>query len=306
RVKTNTFLAGNIMGLATLPLLQDVTSKDTVIMELSSWQLQGFHEAKISPHASIFTNIYPDHMNRYSGMEEYVSDKKAIYMYQKGHDFCLFNGNQEATRTLYESAPAEKYFFSYSDIPINLDLKIPGEHNVSNVAAVWRLANKLGIGDRIIREVVENFQGVEHRLESLGSKGGIRFVNDSTSTTPVAGIMALRSIKAENIFLIAGGADKKLDLKPFAEEASRRAQKIALLEGTATSALYSDLASLGAESKIVGIFDNLERAVLYLYNQASSGDVILLSPACASFGLFNNEFHRGDCFKSVVKGILLS
>ncbi len=305
-VQPRTFLAGNIVGLATLPLLKDVRQGDTVIMELSSWQLQGFHEAKISPNASVFTNIYPDHLNRYSGMEDYIQDKKAIYMYQRGDDFCLFNGDQDSTRALYAEAPAGKDFFSYSDAPVDLDLKIPGAHNISNVAAAWRLVTKLGIEDVIVRKVVENFRGVEHRLEPLGAKKGIQFVNDSTSTTPVAGIMALKSMKAERIFLIAGGADKKLDLKRFAEEASRRAHKIALLEGTATPNLYSDLVSFGAKNKIVGVFDDLKKAVLCVYDQASVGDVILLSPACASFGLFMNEFHRGECFKSIVKEIISS
>lgn len=306
QVKPGVFIAGNIMGVATLPLLKRVTDQDTVVMELSSWQLQGFHEAHISPNASIFTNIYPDHLNRYTGMEEYVWDKKAIYLYQKGPDFCLFNRDQEATRRLYKEAPAGRDFFSCADAPIDLNLKIPGDHNISNVASVWRLSTKLGVEDNIIRNVLENFAGVEHRLEPIGSKDGIHFINDSTSTTPVAGIMALKSIHAERIFLIAGGADKKLDLRPFAEAASRRAHKIALLEGTATSTLCSDLTFYGAQDKIVGVFDNLKKAVLSLYEQASAGDAILLSPGCASFGLFNNEFHRGDCFKAIVAEILSS
>ncbi len=306
RLKQGVFLAGNIMGVATLPLLKKVNDRDTVVMELSSWQLQGFHEAQISPNASVFTNIYPDHLNRYQGMEEYICDKKAIYMYQKGADFCLFNGDQAATKRLYEEAPAGRDFFTRADAPVDLNLKIPGDHNVSNVASVWRLSTKLGVEDSIIRDVLENFEGVEHRLEPIGSKDGVRFINDSTSTTPIAGIMALRSIHTERIFLIAGGADKKLDLRPFAEAASRRAHKIALLEGTATSTLSSDLAFYGAQNKIIGVFDNLKKAVLCLYEEASAGDTILLSPGCASFGLFNNEFHRGDCFKAIVTEILSS
>lgn len=304
RSKSRVFLAGNIMGVATLPLLKDATSSDTVVLELSSWQLQGFHEAQISPRASIFTNIYPDHLNRYKDMEEYIWDKKAVYMYQKGADFCLFNGDQTDTRSLYDEAPAGRDFFSCADPPSDLHLKIPGKHNLSNVAAAWRLSKRLGIPDETIREAVEDFDGVEHRLEPIGSKDGIRFINDSTSTTPIAGIMALNSVQAERIFLIAGGADKKLDLGPFAEMASRRAFKIALLEGTATPTLYSDLVDHGAKSKIIGVFDNLRNAVLALFDQASSGDTILLSPGCASFGMFNNEFHRGECFKTLVNEIL--
>lgn len=304
RSKSRVFLAGNIMGVATLPLLKDVTSSDTVVLELSSWQLQGFHAAKISPQASIFTNIYPDHLNRYKDMEEYIRDKKAIYMYQKGDDFCLFNGDHEDTRSLHGEAPAGKDFFSCVDLPSDLRLKIPGKHNISNVAAAWKLSRRLGIPDKTIREAVEDFNGVEHRLELIGSKDGIRFINDSTSTTPIAGIMALNSVQAERIFLIAGGADKKLDLGQFAEMASKRAFKIALLEGTATPTLHSDLVDHGAKGKIIGVFGNLRKAVLALFDEASSGDTILLSPGCASFGMFNNEFHRGECFKTIVKEVL--
>jgi len=303
-VKPRVRIAGNIMGLATLPLLADITQRDIVVLELSSWQLQGFHEANISPQASVFTNIYPDHMNRYQDMDAYIRDKKAIYMYQKGFDFCLFNGDQTATRILYEEAPAGKDLFSFVDVPEDLKLKIPGDHNILNVAAAWRLTSRLGVSDEVIRATVENFEGVEHRLETVGIKNGVQFINDSTSTTPVAGIMALNAVRANRIFLLAGGADKKLDLAPFAEAASRRAFKIALLEGTATSALYSDLVSKGAESKIIGLFDNLRQAVMSLYEQASSGDAILLSPGCASFGMFNNEFHRGTLFKAIVGEIL--
>jgi UDP-N-acetylmuramoylalanine--D-glutamate ligase len=116
--------------------------------------------------------------------------------------------------------------------------------------------------------------------------------------------MALNAVQARRIFLLAGGADKKLDLKTFAQAAALKAHKIALLDGTATSRLQSDLLSFGAGSKIIGVFDDLRKAVLTVFGQASSGDAILLSPGCASFGMFNNEFHRGDCFKDIVKEII--
>lgn len=302
--RKDVFLAGNIIGLATLPLLEKVSKNDCVVLELSSWQLQGFHDAKISPSASVFTNIYPDHLNRYASMEEYIQDKKAIYMYQKNTDFCLFNSDQSDTASLSEEAPAGKDFFSLFDAPSDLKLRIPGEHNVSNAAAAWKLSRKLGISEEMIREAVEGFEGVEHRLELVGVKNGVTFINDSTSTTPVAGIAALNSVRANRIFLLAGGADKKLDLGNFAQAASQRAHRIALLGGTATSRLYSDLVSCGADDKIIGQFDDLRKAVLAVFDLARDGDAILLSPACASFGMFNNEFHRGESFKNIVREII--
>jgi UDP-N-acetylmuramoylalanine--D-glutamate ligase len=141
---------------------------------------------------------------------------------------------------------------------------------------------------------------VEHRLQWLGEYHGIGFVNDSTSTTPVAGCAALSAMKGRRILLIAGGADKNLDMTDFAENASVSTAKIALLEGSATAKLEEAIIKAGGKGKIVGRFDNLKSAVYKLLQEARPGDVVLLSPACASFGMFQNEFHRGKTFMSVV------
>jgi UDP-N-acetylmuramoylalanine--D-glutamate ligase len=304
QVSPRVFLAGNIMGQSTLPLLEQVREEDTVVLELSSWQLQGFHDAKLSPNAAVFTNIYPDHLNRYAGMGDYIDDKKAIFLYQKDRDFCIFNGDQAQTMELAKEAPAGKDFFSVEDVPPNWDIRLPGRHNRENVAAAMCLARKMNVPERDIRSAVETFRGVEHRLQWLGEKNGVGFVNDSTSTTPVAGCAALDSTDGKRILLIAGGSDKKLDLQPFASAAASRAHKIALLEGDATEDLYRKIVNAGGEHKIVGRFSDLENAVKRLLEEAEHGDVVLLSPACASFGMFRNEFHRGETFIRVVRQII--
>jgi len=297
------FLGGNVMGHATLPLLVQVKKDDTVVLELSSWQLQGFHDAAISPQASVFTNIYPDHLNRYSGMEEYIEDKKAIYLYQKGDDFCIFNGDQPDSARLALEAPARTDLFRVEDVPTDWNIKLLGSHNRENIAAAIKLTRMLGAPETIIRSTVENFSSVEHRLQWLGEKRGVGFVNDSTSTTPVSGCAALSALAGKRILLIAGGSDKKLDLKPFARAAASQAEKIALLEGEATETLYDDIVAAGAGKKVVGRFDNLRSAVHRLLDEAVPGAVILLSPGCASFGMFQNEFHRGESFIEVFKEI---
>ena len=304
RCRDRVFLAGNIMGEATLPLLERATDEDIVVLELSSWQLQGFHDAKLSPHASVFTNIYPDHLNRYHGMSDYVEDKKAIFQYQKGGDFCVFNADQPESARLAAKAPAGYCFFSKGDVPQDWTVKLPGIHNRENVAAALGLCRKMGISDEVTRSEVERFQGVEHRLERIAEKDGVELINDSTSTTPVAGCFALDAMDGKPILLIAGGADKKLDLTPFARAAAAKTKKIALLEGTATEKLYDALVNAGAADKILGPFDNLEAAVHRLLEEARSGDVVLFSPACASFGMFRNEFHRGEMFVRIVKDML--
>lgn len=298
------FLSGNIMGRATLPLLEGALTEDTVVLELSSWQLQGFHDERISPRASVFTNVYPDHLNRYSGMEDYIQDKKAVYRYQKGSDFCVFNGDQPETAALADEAPSSKLFFSVGDVPQDWDIKLLGRHNRENVAAAVVLCRRLGVPEVIIREVCEAFTGVEHRLQWLGEKDGVGFINDSTSTTPVAGLAALNALEGRRVLLIAGGADKNLDLSAFSAEAASRSHRIALLRGQATAALERGIRGAGAGEKITGIFNDLRSAVFCLVEEAEPGDVVLLSPGCASFGMFRNEFHRGDTFISIVSEIL--
>lgn len=289
------YLAGNIVGKATLPLLEIVEPGHVVVLELSSWQLQGFHDARLSPNISVFTNIYPDHLNRYNGMEDYIADKKAIYQYQKDGDLCLFNGDREQTRALADEAPARVDFFSPRDVPRDWKVGLPGDHNLENVAAAMKPALELRVPLDTIRAAVESFPGVPHRLQKLGSINGVEFVNDSTSTTPTAGCAALQTLGSERTLLIAGGSDKKLDLTPFAE-AAVDTKAVALLSGTATPELARLIIEAGGRDVLVGTFDNLDDAVEELLRRAVPGDIILLSPGCASFGMFKNEYDRGDTF----------
>lgn len=297
-------LAGNVMGRATLPLLQTAGTDDTVVLELSSWQLQGFHDARMSPHAAIFTNIHPDHLDKYENMAEYIEDKKAIYRYQTNGDFCIFNGDQPETACLAEEAPAGTGFFRAADVPKGWQVKLRGDHNRANVAAAVTLARRLDVPEGVIRNAVEAFKGVEHRLQWLGEKNGVAFINDSASTTPVAGCAALDSIPDRRLLLIAGGSDKKLDLRAFAGAAAGRCARIALLKGAATETLREAIMAQHGAEKILGPFSNLRTAVEALMEEAVPGDVVLLSPGCASFGMFQNEYDRGDQFIGIVNEIL--
>ncbi len=304
KANKSAYLAGNIKGAATLPLLDKVNEDSIVTLELSSWQLQGFHDSCVSPNASVFTNIYPDHLNRYSGMEDYIEDKKAIYLYQKQDDFCVFNGMQEETAALANYAPAGKAFFSLGEIPESWKIKLPGKHNLENAAAAITLARALNIEDAAIKEAVEEFPGVEHRLQWLGEARGVGFINDTTSTTPVSGVAAIESVGSRRILLIAGGADKKLDLTSYAEKITEGVEHVALLDGTATNKLRRAIIELGGSDKIIGTYKDMEAATSDLFDLAKEGDVILLSPGCASFGLFANEFHRGEIFMDIVHRLI--
>ena len=296
------YLAGNILNKATLPLLDKVKQDDLVVLELSSWQLQGFGWNKISPHISIVTNIYPDHLNRYSNMAEYINDKKYIYKFQTKNDFLILNKENPETIKMAKEAKSKVIWFEKAQVPKKWKLKIFGEHNLENIAAAISVAKIFKIKNSDIKKIVESFKGVEHRLELLKNYNGVDYINDSTSTTPIAGQKALASIE-KPIVLICGGATKKIDLVDFAKDISKKTKAVILLEGTATADLEKLIISFGGEKLIKGRFNDFEKAVNIAKSLASAGDCVLLSPGCASFGLFLNEYDRGEKFKKIVEKI---
>lgn len=294
------YIAGNLQGEATLPLIKQVKENDIVVLELSSWQLQGFGWKKISPQIAVFTNVYEDHMNSYKDMAEYINDKKIIYKYQTKKDFCVININNKYTKELDKEIKSQIKWFSSKDIPNQWELKIPGKHNRENAAAALAVGRILGFNDDKIKTCLTNFSGLEHRLEFIQEINGIKFINDTTSTTPIAGIKALQSINAP-IVLLAGGATKNLDLKPFAKEIIKKVKAVILLNGSATDDLENLIKKNKGEELISGRYDSFEDAVKHAYAISLSGDCVLLSPGCASFGMFKNEFDRGDQFRKIVK-----
>jgi len=151
-----------------------------------------------------------------------------------------------------------------------------------------------------MRSSIENFIGLEHRLELVRTINDISFINDTTSTTPVAGVKALSSMTKPTI-LIAGGATKNLNLTEFARAIAKKVKAVVLLEGTATSELEKKICKHGGKHLIAGKYNNLEHALKHAHSLSLPGDVVLLSPGCASFGLFKNEFDRGEQFKKIVK-----
>ena len=294
-------LAGNMLGLATLPLLRNVRQGDWVVMELSSWQLQGFTKIKKSPHIGVITSIFPDHLNRYSSMEKYIDDKKTIFRFQKRGDYLILNQDQRIIRELGKEALISKLVgFSLTDIPKDWQLKIIGQHNQLNAAAAYRVAQVLGIGKSIVKKVIEEFPGVEYRLQIKRKIKGVTFVNDTTSTTPAALEVGLQAF-ARPIVLIAGGASKNLPLEKVAKITVQKAKKIVLLEGSGTKEFKKMIKKSGGREQIVGLFDNLKQAVVFAFTQAQPGEIVLFSPGFASFSMFKNEFDRGEQFNRVVE-----
>lgn len=281
-------LGGNIKGLATLPLLKKVKSGDVVVLELDSWQLQGFGEAKISPQIAVFTNFLPDHLNYYQGdMAQYRLDKENIFKYQKAGD------------TLVRGETVPK-------LPKSYKLKVPGEHNRLNAACAVAVGQALGLPEKIIKRAIENFRGVAGRLELVRTVRGVKYYNDTTATSPDAVLAALAALGSpRRIVLIAGGTDKN-----FPEESvTKLAEKfndlkaLILLPGTGTEKVKSQRAKVKSESQKLKFAEvnSLVEAVKMAQNKAKKGDVVVLSPGFASFGLFKNEYDRGAQFNALVK-----
>jgi UDP-N-acetylmuramoylalanine--D-glutamate ligase len=298
------FLGGNIQGRATLELLREVsqTSPDgIVILELSSWELQGWHDEKVSPHISVFTNFYQDHLNSYSSMDEYFKDKLAVAEYQSSKDWLIAGpGVQLPVKRL----KAHIVRFSAVDLPKNFRLLIPGEHNRDNAAAVLKISGILGLRDDRVMKILSKFAGIPYRLETIAVIDGVEYVNDTTSTTPAAGIAALRAM-VKPVVLIAGGSSKKLDLEPLAKEiieawSSKRLNKVILLKGEGTDELIGYLK--GSSNGLTDTaYDDFEAAITRARDLAQPGDAVLLSPGCASFSMFKNEFDRGEQFNQIVR-----
>ncbi|OGY17519.1 MAG: UDP-N-acetylmuramoylalanine--D-glutamate ligase [Candidatus Chisholmbacteria bacterium RIFCSPHIGHO2_01_FULL_48_12] len=291
------FLAGNIPGTATLELLSQLENKGLVVLELSSWALQGWHDAKVSPHIAVFTNFYEDHLNRYASMEEYFQDKLAITQYQQPTDWLVVNQQLKAITT-----HAQIRQFSTADWPADIKLAIPGPHNRANAAAALAVTDALGLNHNQALKIIAAFPGVPYRLETVATINGISFINDTTATTPTATIAALKAVDRP-VWLIAGGNDKNLDFSQLGQVVSQRVKGVFLLQGSATPKLIQAIKIAGGGELIEDQYGKLQSAVTAAFKQAQPGDVILLSPAATSFGMFVNEFDRGRQFNTLVKSL---
>ena len=298
------FIGGNIRGMATLPLLKKAKAGDYVVLELDSWQLQGFGDAKLSPHIAVFTNFLHDHMNYYKGnMEQYFADKANIFMYQKEGD--LLVASEEATKEIRKHTQGlrSKLITAHKKIvPQSWKIKIPGEHNRVNIACALEVTEAIGIPERITKRAVESFPGVPGRLEYLCSVRGVKYWNDTTATTPDGNRVAIQTLAEKgkkNLVLIAGGNDKNLEFEDMAKLINHTVKALVLIQGTATEKILTLLPKkLKYPMIVVG---SMREAVAHADGFAERGDTVLLSPGAASFGIFKNEYDRGDQFTALVK-----
>jgi len=295
----NVYLGGNVRGVATLPLLEKIKKGDVLVCELDSWQLQGFGEAKISPHISVFTSFMPDHMNYYKdSMKDYFADKANIFKYQKDKDVLIVRPH---VKKLISKKIKSKLIVA--DVKSITDYKfiVPGEHQRENLACAVEVAKQFDIPISKIKQTVKNFKGLEGRLQYLKTIKGVKIYNDNNATTPeatISGIRALSENKKEGkIILIGGGADKNLDLDLYVNVVNTFCKAFILIPGTGTDKLIENYKLRITNVKV----RNLSEAIKKSLGLASRGDIILFSPAFASFGQFNNEYERNDLFMEIIK-----
>lgn len=297
-----TLLGGGLPGISNLEYLKKANNNTWLVAELSSWALSGFHKKKISPHIAVFTNFYPDHLNYYQNMDDYLFDKKAIFMYQKASDYLVIN--KKLLNLLDKSSIKSKVLtFSINDVHENFE-NLTGDHNKENIAAVLKVAEILNIEKRKAINTIANFQSLPFRQQIIAKKQNVIFVNDTTSTTPTATIYAIKRFSDKPMILILGGNSKNLPFEKLIEELNNpQIKKIFLLAGSFTDEILPFLEEKYQEKISKKIYDNLQLAIKEAFLEAKkiNNDVYLVfSPGATSFAMFNNEFHRGEEFNKIV------
>lgn len=291
------FLGGNIKDTATLPLLEKVREEDFVVLELDSWQLQGFGEAGISPHISVFTTFMPDHMNYYKGdMDRYFEDKAQIFRHQKKGDHFIVG--EDIAGAHEWNTKGEVRIARRGDVSGEWMRFVLGEHNRLNVACAREVGRIFKIPTLTMRKAVNNFHGLAGRLELKRMVDGVAYYNDTNATTPDATIAALKSLgRGKNIVLIMGGSDKGLDMKGLIQEIPHSCKGVVLLAGTGSDIIRDRLKKTGV---FVNEAKDLQESLIHARTLASKGDIVLFSPAFASFGMFKNEYDRGEQFNKLI------
>lgn len=313
------FLAGNI-GTPMLEILPEVKKESLVVLELSSFQLTGLHK---SPHIAVVLMTTSEHLDWHADNDDYLNAKKQIVSFQKEDDFSVINEDFPNSLSFAKATHAKKYFIStqtqtngvylkneliisnvrgYEQIGSTKNVLLPGRHNLQNICASVCVAKILNLENNIIKKVITTFKGLSHRLELVGFVDGVKFYNDSFSTTPETTIAAINAFTQPKI-LILGGSSKNSDFSELAKKISYdQTIKKVILIGKEADKIKKAILKLKLNTPIIDQKPKTMSEIFDLALQESrSGDIILLSPACASFDMFTNYKDRGDQFREGVK-----
>ena len=318
----NCFVGGNI-GKPLFTRIKEMSPEDIIILELSSFQLMGM---EVSPDISVITNISPNHLNIHKDYEEYIVAKKNIFKYQNEQGILIINYDNEITKTFNKEAKGKVIYFSSKTkledgfiVDNNIikeseagirkhilnvkDIKLRGVHNFENICAALA-ATKTLVDSDVAYEAIKDFQGVEHRLELVREIDGVKWYNDSVSSSPTRTIAGLNSY-SEEIVLIAGGYDKNLDYTPIAKPIVEKVKTLILIGQTSGKIYEAVKTELEKQNKNLNIYmcDSLEDSVSKAKKYAKPGQIVLFSPASASFDMFKDFADRGEKFKNLVNKI---
>jgi UDP-N-acetylmuramoylalanine--D-glutamate ligase len=321
--RKDAILGGNIR-ISPLDYLSKIQANTPVVLELSSWQLEGLQADKISPHYALITNVLRDHLNTYLSMADYVAAKTLIFKSQKPQDFAVLNKDNDYTRAMVKQVKSRLYWYSLKKLPAAAkgayldkgwlifkqgarkekvmaakNIQIIGIHNLSNILAAITLTKIFGAPTRVIKKVVSNFKGIAGRMQLIREFQGVKYYNDTTATAPDAVMAALNSFQ-QKVVLLAGGTDKKLEFKDLAQTIKNKTRALLLFKGTATDKLVKELRRINYKGSLA-LVDSMATAFKQARYILHQGDIFLLSPGAASFGLFINEFDRGDQFNDIVR-----
>ncbi|MEF2764495.1 MAG: UDP-N-acetylmuramoyl-L-alanine--D-glutamate ligase [Mediterraneibacter sp.] len=313
--KDSVFVVGNI-GNPYTSAAWETTEESVVVAEISSFQLETIHT--FHPKVSAILNITPDHLNRHHTMQAYIEAKERIAENQTAEDVCVLNYEDEETRAFGEKTGAQVLYFSSrrklkkgvyledGNIICDIDEKIPvcsvdelnilGTHNHENAMAAVAMAYAYGTPMEIIRKTLKEFQGVAHRIEFVAEKNGVAYYNDSKGTNPDAAIRGIQAMNRPTV-LIGGGYDKESSYDEWIQAFDGKVKKLVLL-GATREKIAQTARRLGFNE--IEMADTFEEAFAKCVECAQPGDAVLLSPACASWGMFKNYEERGDKFKELV------
>ena len=321
-------VAVGIDGVSPLGELTAIKStKAPIVFELSSWRLEALQEAHVSPHIAVCTSIYKDHLNTYSSYEEYIEVKKQIIADQTQDDIAILNYNDAIIRTWNKDVQGTLYWYSLEQLPdteegiwINKEqviVRIHGEEkkvcSVSDIphTSPHELRNKLPailialLYEAELEKILQAVQEIpllKHRMQMVREINGVQYINDTTATMPDATIAALQSLRDKPTVLILGGSDKALEFQNLANTIAHAAiRHLIWLPGTATKRMQEEI--LPYTQALSHDIKTMDEAVVLSHTLAHTGDIVLLSPAATSFGLFTHEFDRGDTFVRAVDSL---
>lgn len=295
-------LVGNI-GVPALSALGAANNADVVVYELSSFQLWDLER---SPHIALVLYIEPEHLDIHTDLEDYLAAKSRIVANQTRRDYIIYNADNFHAREIASGSNATKlgYPLSLEDMALaRRYVQLPGQHNLDNACAAIAAARIFDVSEEAIEEGLSSFTGLEHRLKLVHESDTIKFYDDSIATTPGAAIAAIKSFKSPKL-LILGGSDKGADYTELAEEIAGAKVRHAAIIGSEREKIEAALDGAGwHDFTTIDARDGkkaLEEAVETLVDHSTEGDVLLLSPSAASFGLFKNYSERGDIFIDIV------